>query len=173
MTTTPPGPTGDSAGNPNPYGPPSGNEPASTPAPPPYGQPAPGQPPVYGQPAPGQPPAYGQSVPGQPPYSQPTTYGQPYGSYQAAAPKTAGMAIASLVTSLVGLFCGITSFVGIILGFVSLSQIKKTGQKGQGMAIAGIVIGVFGAIFVIYNWVADPFDLRAAGDLAAVVELAR
>ena len=48
---------------------------------------------------------------------------------------TNGLAIASLVVSF---FC---SIVGIILGFVALNQIKRTGQGGRGLAIAGIVIG--------------------------------
>ena len=30
---------------------------------------------------------------------------------------------------------------GIILGFVALNQIKKTGQPGEGLAKAGIIIG--------------------------------
>jgi len=51
------------------------------------------------------------------------------------------MAIASLVCSLFGLLCGIGSIVGLILGFIALGQINKTGQGGRGMAIAGIVIG--------------------------------
>ena len=33
------------------------------------------------------------------------------------------------------------SVVGIVLGFIALSQIKRTGEKGRGLAIAAIVIG--------------------------------
>ncbi|KQQ22508.1 DUF4190 domain-containing protein [Rathayibacter caricis DSM 15933] len=39
------------------------------------------------------------------------------------------------------------SVVGIVLGFIALSQIKRTGEKGRGLAIAAIVIG-FVAIIV-------------------------
>lgn len=39
------------------------------------------------------------------------------------------------------------SVVGIVLGFIALSQIKRTGEKGRGLAIAAIVIGF--AAFVI------------------------
>ena len=79
--------------------------------------------PGYGQ----QPPGYGQPAYGQPAYGQ-----QPYAQAQQG---TNGMAIAALVTSL------LCSPLGIILGFVAKGQIKKTGQSGNGLATAGIVIG--------------------------------
>jgi hypothetical protein len=44
-----------------------------------------------------------------------------------------------------GLFaCGTTSIVGAVLGHISLSQIKRTGEEGRGMAIAGLVLSYFG-----------------------------
>jgi len=49
--------------------------------------------------------------------------------------KTNGMAIGALVSSF------FVSVLGIILGFVALSQIKKTGENGRGLALAGIIIG--------------------------------
>ncbi|MEI2784241.1 MAG: DUF4190 domain-containing protein [Candidatus Nanopelagicales bacterium] len=55
---------------------------------------------------------------------------------------TNGLAIGSLVLSLLGLFCGIGSIVGVILGFIARGQIKRTGQGGNGLAVAGIVIGI-------------------------------
>jgi hypothetical protein len=53
------------------------------------------------------------------------------------------MAIGSLVTSIACLlvFGGIGSFIGAILGHVALGQIKRTGEQGRGLAIAGIIIG--------------------------------
>ena len=56
--------------------------------------------------------------------------------------KTNGMAIGSLVASVVGVCCGIGSIVGIVLGIVAMNQIKQSGEKGHGLAIAGIVVGV-------------------------------
>ncbi len=51
---------------------------------------------------------------------------------------TNGMAVASLVLSLLGI-----SLLGLIFGFVALGQIEKNpGQQGRGMAIAGIVLSV-------------------------------
>ena len=98
------------------------------------------QPSGYGQ----QPPApgYGQQPPagyGQPAYGQPGYGQQPYAQQQG----TNGMAIASLVTSF------LCSPLGIVLGFVAKGQIKKTGQSGNGLATAGIIIGVVSILFGI------------------------
>ena len=123
-----------------------------------YGQPAPGQPgfaqPGYGEPAVGQPgygqptygqPTYGQPGYGQPPYGQPP-YGQPgYGpyGYPSTKPGTNGLAIAALVCAICGLFSlGLGCVLGIIFGFIALSQIKRTPQAGRGLAIAGIAVGI-------------------------------
>ncbi|MFI6678492.1 DUF4190 domain-containing protein [Kribbella sp. NPDC050470] len=51
------------------------------------------------------------------------------------------MAIASLATSLGGLCIPIAGPVGLVLGIIALSQLKKRPQDGKGMAIAGLVIG--------------------------------
>jgi hypothetical protein len=60
------------------------------------------------------------------------------------------MAIAALVTSLVGLlFCGLPSIVGMVLGMVALGETKRTGQKGRGLALAGIIIGAVVIVVVV------------------------
>ena len=72
-------------------------------------------------------------------YSYPGYYG-----YNIPVKKTTnGLAIASLVLSLVGLMVSIAPIVGIILGFVALSQIKNEPHRyeGKGLAQAGIIIG--------------------------------
>jgi peptidyl-prolyl cis-trans isomerase B (cyclophilin B) len=74
------------------------------------------------------PPPYGAYPP--PPYGYPTGY---YGPPQPQP--TNAMAIVSLVCAL--LFAPL----GIVFGHISLSQIKKTGEEGRGLAIAGLVIG--------------------------------
>ena len=91
-----------------------------------YGQPEYGQQPQYGQ-------QYGQSQYGQQqPYGQPA-YGTPYGAPQ-AAPGTNLMAILSLV------FAFIVPVVGIVLGHIAKKQLKTSGENGDGLATAGLVI---------------------------------
>jgi hypothetical protein len=109
-----------------------------------YPQPASGQP-AYGQPASGQPaygqPAYGQTAYGQPGYGQPA-YGQvAYGQPVFVNRPTNSMAIAALVCSLAGLAVFISAPVGAILGHIARKQIRETGEQGDGMALAGIIVG--------------------------------
>jgi len=69
-----------------------------------------------------------------------------------AAPKTSGLAIASLVCGIAGLCTfGVASIAGLILGFVAFSKIKNSGGQmtGRGLAIAGIVISSVIMILVI------------------------
>lgn len=58
---------------------------------------------------------------------------------------TSGLAIGGFIAAF------FVPFVGVILGGVALSSISKTGQKGRGLAIAAIVIGLL--ISVIYLFV--------------------
>lgn len=70
------------------------------------------------------------------------------------------MAIASLVCSLVGVFCGLTAILGIIFGGIALSQTKHNARPGRGMAIAGLVIG----IFISLSWIAVMMILVSFGN---------
>lgn len=60
------------------------------------------------------------------------------------AQKTNVLAIVSLVLSILSF-----NIIAVILGVIALSQIKKTGESGRGLAIAGIIIGAIGFIFWI------------------------
>jgi hypothetical protein len=113
-----------------------------------YGAPGYGQP-GYGQPGYGQPgygtPGYGS--PGYPPsgYTQPgygpAGYGQPQPYPTSGYTGTNGLAIAALVCSLAGLFIGLSAPVGAVLGHVARNQIRTSGEQGDGMALAGIIVG--------------------------------
>src|SRR5688572_23401741 len=102
-------------------------------------------PPDPNQPYPGSDPnwqgqsGYGQYPPQQPGYGQPPGYGYPP---VPQGPGTNGMAIGALVTAIAGfLVCGgLISPVAIILGKKALDEIKVTGEDGEGMARAGIII---------------------------------
>ena len=97
------------------------------------------QPPSYPPPPPPPPGGYGY-----PPPQQPGGYGYPPQGpgYPQQSSGTNGMAIASLVCSLLGWLCVIGPILGLVFGFIALNQIKQTGQGGRGMALAGIIIGV-------------------------------
>jgi Domain of unknown function (DUF4190) len=137
---SPPGPTPPlhppASGYPPPAHPPPGYPPSASYGPPGY-QDAAGHGPSYPPP----PPEYGQPYPGE--YPPP---GYPGGD--AHQPETNTLAIASLVVSLIGLLFPILSIVGIVLGAVAVNQIKHTRQRGYGMAVSGIVVGI--ATVVIY-----------------------
>ena len=162
MTQPPPWPekpsAWDTAGGTSP--PPSSDPPPppetpvpETPAPEtpaPEAQPLPGQPPHY------PPPPYGTAAPSGP--TQPLYPGTPYGAPAAPppgygypyqpAPRTNGMSVASMVVSIVsaaGLCCygfgGLLGIVGAILGHVARRQVKQRNESGEGMALAGIIVG--------------------------------
>ncbi|MFX0593986.1 DUF4190 domain-containing protein [Melissospora conviva] len=96
---------------------------------------------------PAQPAPYGYPQPG--PYGspQPGPYGFGYPGYPVPAP-TNGMAIGSMVVSISAILfltCygvgGLIGVVGAILGHVSRKQIRERGEGGDGMALAGIIVG--------------------------------
>ena len=86
------------------------------------------------------------------PYGYPPgypAYGYPgYGYPVAAAPPNNGLAIASMIVSIVG-FAGLCAYgqggwlgaVGAILGHVARRRIRERGEGGDGMALAGIIVG--------------------------------
>jgi hypothetical protein len=115
---------------PAPYPPPHPPQPAPYPPPPGYPPPAP-----YGPGYPPGPTGYpGYSgYPGYPGYPMPPQAG------------TNSLAITALVCSILGLvpLCGfLFSIAGIIAGAVSINQIKRTRERGNGLAVAGIIVGV-------------------------------
>ncbi|OBK22565.1 hypothetical protein A5634_07235 [Mycobacterium asiaticum] len=82
------------------------------------------------------------------------------------------MAIASLVSSLLGWICGIGPILGVVFGIIALKQIKQTGQGGHGLALAGLIIGGIGlAIMASYLIFAIIYGAAHAGDASAAAEL--
>jgi hypothetical protein len=83
----------------------------------------------------------------------PQQYQQPYGYPVYMAPPSAnGMAIASMVLGILWLYW-VGSILALIFGYVARDQIKKNGQSGDGMAIAGIVLGWIGVGFLLLGLV--------------------
>jgi uncharacterized membrane protein YgaE (UPF0421/DUF939 family) len=82
----------------------------------------------------------------------------PYDPYRTTrVPGTNGKAIGALVASLVGLlFCGLPSIAGLILGIIAMRETKRTGQDGNGMALAAVIIGGLATamwLLVLFFWV--------------------
>ena len=155
--TKQPEPWSSAPASPSPYQPPSygPGEPPTT-----YGSPQPGtygspQPPAYpsqeppttystpNYPAPTSPAYEYQAPPSQDPYgyqgeqaytTQPTYYTQP--GYVVAAQPTNGLAIASMITSILGF-----GPIGAIMGHIARKQIRERGEQGDGFALAGIIVG--------------------------------
>jgi hypothetical protein len=74
--------------------------------------------------------------------SVPVPYGPP--GYSAPQQPTSGLAVGSLVCSLVGLLVGPATIPGVIMGHAARRQIRRSGQRGDGLAISGMVIGYIG-----------------------------
>ena len=101
-------------------------------------------------PPPGGAPPYGTQPYGTQPYEPYGYPGHPYPPYPYPypAPRTNALAIASLVCAF--LFAPL----GIVFGHLSLSQIRRSGEDGRGLALAGLVIGYVVTIAAILAVVA-------------------
>jgi ABC-type spermidine/putrescine transport system permease subunit II len=111
---------------------PAANEPNPPSA---YDPPAP---PAYSSPA----PAYG-AAPAAPQAYTAGGYGAPAGQ-----DKWNVLAIVSLVSAF------FISLAAVICGHIALGQIKRTGEKGRGLAIAGLVLGYLGLLAGIITIIA-------------------
>ncbi|MEO1825982.1 MAG: DUF4190 domain-containing protein [Roseibacillus sp.] len=94
-----------------------------------------------------------------PPPQPPIPAPQPAPQY--TPPQTSGLAIASLVCSIVGV-----SLVAVILGHIALGKIRRSNGAvdGKGLALAGTIVGYVG-LFLFIIFVIVPFLL--VGGLAA------
>jgi hypothetical protein len=122
-----------------------GSAPSTDPGP--YGPTAYGQQHYYqqaGYPPPGYPPT-GYTQPG---YPQPGYLPPPVGAYPGYPPPARGtntMAILALV------FAFVFAPAGIVFGIIARNQIARTGEEGEGLALAGLIVGaVFTLLIVAY-----------------------
>ncbi|WP_427869135.1 DUF4190 domain-containing protein [Leucobacter luti] len=119
--------------------------PPQQPAAPQIQQPAPQQP-APQQPTPAQ---FQPSQPGPPAPPAPPVPPQPVqpGYAPQGAPSSQPPLNALALVSFIGSF--FVSLVGIICGHIALSQIKKSGERGRGFALAGTIIGYVSAALTI------------------------
>ena len=137
--------------------------------------------------------SYNQNYSGyQQQYSQPSYNQQAYNQQQynqqpyKQGGKTCGMAVASLVLGLVGIFLGylgaafsaaasfpgmgfmwiiaiaffMPSILAVLLGISGISKTKEPGVTGRGLAIAGLVLGI---VFLVIWGIAAVFAAQAIG----------
>jgi hypothetical protein len=91
------------------------------------------------------PPPYGAPQP--PP--QPTPYGYPPAGYGYPPQRGFnGMAIASMVLGILWLYW-VGSVLALVFGYIARNQIRARHERGDGMAIAGIVLGWVGVGFFL------------------------
>lgn len=146
---------------------------------PPAPQPAPGSTPDYGAPTPPA-PSY---TPPAPPYAQPEYQAAAYPppAYGYAAPpaaaypvrKTNVLAVLSMISSILGfvmILPVIGSIAGVIMGHISLSQLKSSTDQGRGMALAGLIVGyvgiAFGVLVVIFVFAFFGWALQYGGSFS-------
>ncbi|WP_166868849.1 MULTISPECIES: DUF4190 domain-containing protein [unclassified Salinibacterium] len=107
--------------------------------------------------APVAPPAPGAAAPA-PPHYQPYPTVAPAGAvpytvqgqaYAYAAPRTNTLALVSMILSLASIVFLLPALAGVVCGHIALSQIKRTGEAGRGMALTGIIVGYIITGFVI------------------------
>lgn len=87
-------------------------------------------------------------APGTPPVYQP----QQFGAQQFAAQRyqTNGMAIAALVCGVAQVFLWFLAAIpAIVLGHMARKQIRQTGEQGDGMALAGMILGYIGLALTV------------------------
>ncbi|MCH5642980.1 DUF4190 domain-containing protein [Gordonia sp. ABSL49_1] len=74
-----------------------------------------------------------------------TADGQPIYSAEPVAPATNSLSIAAFVVSLLGF-----GIVGVVLGHVAMSQIRRSRESGHGLALAALIIGYLSiAVYVV------------------------
>ena len=98
--------------------------------------------PTYEQPQQNFNQTYQQTAFSQPMYEQPVNN------------KTNICALVGFIFSIVSLICcSFLAPIGAILSIIGLVQIKKSGEKGKGLAIAGLIIGVIGTLLTIISFI--------------------
>jgi Domain of unknown function (DUF4190)/Domain of unknown function (DUF1707) len=82
------------------------------------------------------------------------------GYYPAINTPTSGLAIGALVCGILEIFTlGFAAIPAVILGHLARTQIRQTGERGEGMAIAGLVLGYLG----IGIWILIAITIAARG----------
>lgn len=99
----------------------------------------------YAPPPPAGPPPAPGAHPQQPMYVTPVS--PPY--YYVPPRRTNGLAVASLVLGILWLYW-VGSILALVFGYVARQQIREREESGDGLAIAGIVLGWVGVSGLLF-----------------------
>jgi len=93
------------------------------------------------------------SPPPGPPYGSPQgqpypPYQQPFWGYRPVRP-TNGLAVTALVCGVAQFVVVLTFIPAIVCGHVARAQIRRSGEAGGGLALAGLILGYIGGGLVI------------------------
>jgi hypothetical protein len=91
----------------------------------------------------GPPPGYGAPPAYPPPGHGPPYHGPPPGYLPSYPRPTNTLAILALVLAFV------FAPAGLVLGIMARRQIRQTGEEGDGLALAGIIVGGIGCALVV------------------------
>lgn len=98
-------------------------------------------------------PAPGYETPGFQPLTQApgAAYPPPLGLNLVPAAPTNGMAVASLIFGILGwvLLPLLAPLLAVVFGHIARGQIRNTGERGGGMAVAGLVLGYVNLAFAL------------------------
>ena len=93
-------------------------------------------------------------------------YYPPYQPYPLVRP-TNGLAIAALVCGIAAFVTGITCIPAIICGHMARRQIRQTGEQGDGLAVAGLILGYISvALFIVAVLAIGLFMTKAASTVS-------
>jgi len=98
---------------------------------------------------------------------QPTAWGPPPPPASSGRDGRDGLAITSLVLGIIPVLAGI---LGIVFGIIALVRIRRSGRRGRGLAIAGIVLGSLwfaGAVSTVAIYAANTADRDDDGAVVA------
>jgi uncharacterized membrane protein len=114
---------------------------------------------------------------GQPQHEKHDPYGAPAGQQGYGAPAGQqgygpaprnSLALVALILGIAGFVTGVASIAAIVVGHISLSQIKKTGEDGRTMALWGTILGyvvLVGGILLSIGFVVLFGALASSGQL--------
>lgn len=91
----------------------------------------------------------------------------PSGTFVAGSRPNRGTNTKAILSLVFSLLIGLGSIVAIVLGILARRDIRRTGERGDGIALAGIIVGVLGLVLPLLAAIAIPVYLNQQEKAAA------